>query len=85
MNHFTIEYKKVSGKGWGLHFNNIPKALRDAMLATFKDPEVLAEAAKLQLEINKPISGEEMQAQVARVYKMPARIAERLRRISQSY
>ena len=31
MNHFTIEYKKVSGKGWGLHFNNIPKALRDAM------------------------------------------------------
>ena len=61
------------------------KALRDAMLATFKDPEFLAEAAKLQLEINKPISGEEMQAQVARVYKMPARIAERLRRISQSY
>ena len=55
------------------------------MLATFKDPEFLAEAAKLQLEINKPISGEEMQAQVARVYKMPARIAERLRRISQSY
>ena len=61
------------------------KALRDAMLATFKDLEFLAEAAKQHLEINKPTSGEEMQAQVARVYKMPARVAERLRRIAQNY
>ena len=33
-------------------------ALRAAMLATFKDPEFLAEADKQRLEVDKPISGE---------------------------
>jgi tripartite-type tricarboxylate transporter receptor subunit TctC len=59
-------------------------ALRAAMLATFKDPQVLAEARKLRLEINKPTSGEAMQAQIARVYQMPKNIVERLRRIAQN-
>jgi tripartite-type tricarboxylate transporter receptor subunit TctC len=58
-------------------------ALRAAMLATFKDPEFLAEAQRLHLVINKPTSGEAMQAQVARVYQLPQRIVERLRRIAQ--
>jgi tripartite-type tricarboxylate transporter receptor subunit TctC len=58
-------------------------ALRAAMLATYKDPEFLAEAAKLHLVINKPTSGEEMQAQVARQYKLPKHIVDRLRRIAQ--
>jgi tripartite-type tricarboxylate transporter receptor subunit TctC len=59
-------------------------ALRNAILATFKDPEFLAEADKLHLEVDKPTSGETMQAQVARVYQTPQRIVDRLRRIAQA-
>jgi tripartite-type tricarboxylate transporter receptor subunit TctC len=58
-------------------------ALRAGMLATFKDPEFLAEAQKLRLEINKPTSGEAMQAQVAHVYQLPQEVIDRLRRIAQ--
>jgi tripartite-type tricarboxylate transporter receptor subunit TctC len=58
-------------------------ALRKAMLATFHDPEFRAEADKLRLVINKPTSGEEMQEQVARVYRLPQQIVDRLRRINQ--
>jgi tripartite-type tricarboxylate transporter receptor subunit TctC len=58
-------------------------ALRAGMLATFRDPEFLAEAGKLHLIINRPTSGEAMQAQVARVYKLPQHIIDRLRRIAQ--
>jgi tripartite-type tricarboxylate transporter receptor subunit TctC len=57
--------------------------LRDGLLATFKDPDFLADAAKSQLVINKPTSGEAMQAEIARVYQMPQRIIDRLRRIAQ--
>jgi len=58
-------------------------ALRAAMLATFNDPEFRAEAKRLRLVINKPTSGEEMQAQVARQYKLPKHVVDRLRRIAQ--
>jgi len=58
-------------------------ALRAGLLATFKDPEFLAEASRQHLEINKPTSGEAMQNQIARVYQMPRRIIDRLRRIAQ--
>lgn len=58
-------------------------ALRAGLLATFKDPDFLADAAKSQLIINKPTSGEAMQAEIARVYQMPQRIIDRLRRIAQ--
>jgi tripartite-type tricarboxylate transporter receptor subunit TctC len=57
--------------------------LRAGLLATFKDPDFLADAAKSQLIINKPTSGEAMQAEIARVYQMPQRIIDRLRRIAQ--
>ena len=57
--------------------------LREAMLATFKDPEFLAEAKRLRLDINKPTAGATMQEQIARVYKMPQSVVERLRRIAQ--
>jgi tripartite-type tricarboxylate transporter receptor subunit TctC len=57
--------------------------LRAGLLATFKDPDFLADAAKSQLIINKPTSGETMQAQIAEVYQMPQRIIDRLRRIAQ--
>ena len=60
-------------------------ALRKAMMETFKDPDFLAEAAKQQLQVDKPRSGEQIQAQIARVYQMPRSVAERLRRIAQNY
>lgn len=60
-------------------------ALRAAMLATFSDPDFLAEAAKQQLQVDKPTPGEKLQAFIARVYTMPPRIAERLRKIAQNY
>lgn len=58
-------------------------ALRAGLLATFKDPDFVAEAEKLQLLVNKPISGEAMQQQIAHVYQSPQRIVDRLRRIAQ--
>ena len=58
------------------------EALRAAMLATFRDPDFLAEAKQQNLEINNPTSGETLQAQIARVYQMPSRIAQRLRRLA---
>jgi hypothetical protein len=68
---------------------DVPKdrlaALRKAMLDTFKDPEFLAEAKRLQLDVEKPRSGEQIQEQIARVYQMPKSISDRLRRIAQNY
>ena len=60
-------------------------ALRKAMMDTFKDPDFLAEAAKQQLQVDKPRTGEQIQAQIQRVYEMPASVAERLRKIAQNY
>ena len=60
-------------------------ALRTAMMDTFKDPEFLADAAKQQLQVDKPRSGEVLQAQIQRVYEMPASVAERLRKIAQNF
>lgn len=55
-------------------------ALRAGLFATF--PQFLAEAAKMRLLVNEPVSGEAMQAQIARVYQMPQRVVDRLRRIA---
>ena len=60
-------------------------ALRTAMLETFKDPAFLADAARQQLQVDKPRSGEQIQAQIQRVYEMPASVAERLRKIAQNF
>lgn len=60
-------------------------ALRKAMLETFKDPEFLAEARQLQLQVDKPRSGEQIQAQIARVYQMPKSVSDRLRKIAQAF
>jgi len=60
-------------------------ALRKAMMDTYKDPDFLAEAARQQLQVDKPRSGEQIQAQIKRVYEMPPSVAERLRKIAQNY
>jgi tripartite-type tricarboxylate transporter receptor subunit TctC len=49
-------------------------ALRAAFMDTMRDPEFLAEAARAKLEIT-PVSGENVQELVARVYRTPPEIA----------
>jgi tripartite-type tricarboxylate transporter receptor subunit TctC len=55
------------------------QALRRAFDATMKDPEFLADATKLKLEID-AITGEQAQELIARVNRTPAPTAERVRR-----
>ena len=55
------------------------------MLDAFKDPEFVAEAAKQQLQVDKPRSGEQLQENIKRVYEMPASVSERLRKIAQNF
>jgi tripartite-type tricarboxylate transporter receptor subunit TctC len=61
---------------------NVPKervdAIRHAFDAAMKDKELLAEAAKLKIEID-PLTGEQVAAQIAEIYKTPAATVERVR------
>jgi tripartite-type tricarboxylate transporter receptor subunit TctC len=51
-------------------------ALRQAFMAALRDRDTQAEAEKMKLDLDAR-SGEEVQAEVARVYAMPANIVER--------
>jgi tripartite-type tricarboxylate transporter receptor subunit TctC len=53
------------------------KILRDAFMATMKDKQFLAEAAKGQIEID-PVSGEEVQNIVREAYATPADLVKRV-------
>jgi tripartite-type tricarboxylate transporter receptor subunit TctC len=53
-------------------------ALRQAFMATLRDPATLDDARRLRLQID-PTSGEETQALVAKVFATPPRIVERLK------
>jgi tripartite-type tricarboxylate transporter receptor subunit TctC len=55
------------------------QALRRAFDATMKDPEFLADAKKLSLEID-PITGEQAQELIARVLATPEPVAARVRK-----
>jgi len=55
------------------------QALRRAFDATMKDPDFLADAKKLSLEID-PITGEQAQELIARVIRTPEPVAERVRK-----
>ncbi len=57
--------------------------LQKAMADTFKDPEFLAEAEKLNLGVNTPRSAEETKRIVDEAYATPPEIVARLRRIAQ--
>jgi tripartite-type tricarboxylate transporter receptor subunit TctC len=50
--------------------------LRKAFLATLNDPELLAEAEKLKLEVT-PVSGERVQNIVREIYATPSAVVER--------
>jgi tripartite-type tricarboxylate transporter receptor subunit TctC len=54
------------------------EALRRAFDATMKDPGFIADAAQLQLELS-PMTGEEVQALVAKLAGTPAEIVARVR------
>ena len=51
-------------------------ALRKAFMATFADPRLLAEARKMNFDIE-PMSGEDMQALVTKIYATPANVVEK--------
>jgi tripartite-type tricarboxylate transporter receptor subunit TctC len=51
-------------------------ALRKAFLETLADKELIADAAKARLELS-PLSGEDMQALVAKLYALPPTVIER--------
>ncbi|MDB5510133.1 MAG: tripartite tricarboxylate transporter family receptor [Hyphomicrobiales bacterium] len=56
--------------------------MQKAMMATFADPDFLAEADKLNLGVNTPRSPETMKTLVDEAYATPPAIVERLRRIA---
>jgi hypothetical protein len=53
-------------------------ALRSAFMAALVDKDAVAEARGMQLDLD-PLSGEAVQAEVAKAYAMPPRIVERAR------
>jgi tripartite-type tricarboxylate transporter receptor subunit TctC len=53
-------------------------ALRKAFMDTLRDPDIVAEAARMQLDID-ALSGDEVQAEVAKAFTTPRSIIERAR------
>jgi tripartite-type tricarboxylate transporter receptor subunit TctC len=51
-------------------------ALRQAFMAAVRDPETMAEAQKMNLDLD-ALAGEQVQAEVAKAFAMPARIVQR--------
>jgi tripartite-type tricarboxylate transporter receptor subunit TctC len=56
------------------------KLLRDTFMQTMASPGLLAEAKKLKLEIS-PMSGAEIDALLAKYYKTPPEVVEKVRKI----
>ena len=56
-------------------------ALRAAMMATFSDPAFKADCDTERLECGTPLSGEETQAIIAKMYASPPEVLARLRQI----
>ncbi|MFN3892341.1 MAG: Bug family tripartite tricarboxylate transporter substrate binding protein [Beijerinckiaceae bacterium] len=59
-------------------------AVRKAFMEMIKDPAFRDEAEKLGLQIDNPRSGEQLQADIERLYRTPPQVVERLRRIAQN-
>jgi hypothetical protein len=55
--------------------------LRESLMATFKDPDYLAECEKQRLECDAPVSGEQEQNILTRAYATPEKTLARLRKI----
>jgi tripartite-type tricarboxylate transporter receptor subunit TctC len=59
------------------------RAVRDAMMATFKDPDFLAKSEKLQLDTAAAKSGEQLLAIIARAYAVSPQVKQRLKSLYQ--
>jgi tripartite-type tricarboxylate transporter receptor subunit TctC len=59
---------------------NIATLLRRAFDATMKDPEFLADAARIQADVE-PTTGEDVQKLVARIYQTPRPVVERVKKL----
>jgi tripartite-type tricarboxylate transporter receptor subunit TctC len=57
-------------------------ALRKALADTFADPEFLAEADRIGLNVNAPRSGAQLQDVISRAYQSPSRVIERLHQLN---
>ena len=55
-------------------------ALREAYMKTMKDPEYAAEVRKMSVDLD-PLSGEQMQTLIDKIYATPTGVIERARRI----
>jgi tripartite-type tricarboxylate transporter receptor subunit TctC len=58
------------------------EALRRAFDATMRDPEFLADAEKVDLEVN-PVTGEAIDALLAELYQTPKAVADKAARAIQ--
>lgn len=56
--------------------------MRKAIMATFRDPAFDAEIEKMKMEANAIRTGAQIQAIIARAYKTPPKVADRLRKIA---
>ena len=57
-------------------------AIRSALAETFADPEFLAEGERMGLAVNAPRTGAQLQDVIARAYRSPPRIIERLQKLN---
>jgi tripartite-type tricarboxylate transporter receptor subunit TctC len=57
-------------------------AIRKALAETFADPEFLAEGERMGLAVNAPRTGEQLADVIARAYRSPPRIIERLQKLN---
>ena len=55
------------------------QVLREAFAATMKDPDLLAEAQRMHLDVDAS-TGEEVQALVAQMYETPPQVIERMKK-----
>jgi len=60
--------------------DNRVAALREAFMATTRDPELQAEAKRMQIDVE-PITGAEVQDIVRRLYETPAPVVAQLKRL----
>ena len=57
-------------------------AMRAAFMKTFRDGAFQADAKAVNLLVDKPRSGEQLQEEIARAYRAPPNVIERLRKIA---
>jgi tripartite-type tricarboxylate transporter receptor subunit TctC len=57
-------------------------AMRQALAATFGDPDFIADAKKIGLVVNAPQTGQQLQGVIDQAYATPPRVVERLRALN---